>query len=344
MRNSRRPAIVFASMKLFWRLLILAVLPLSPATGAVTPQTAAASAPHGVSSAEFTWHDTRRDRDVPVKIYSPTGDRGPFPVIVFSHGLGGTREDYKYLGQYWARHGYVCVHLQHLGSDDAVWRAAGFLDGMAAMRKSVADPRNAINRALDVSFAIDELERLNRDQSPYQEQLDLDHLGVAGHSFGAHTALAVAGQVFSPGLNASRSLADARVKAVIPMSAPVPANKRRLDETYAKIHIPCLHMTGTRDASPIGDTQPEERRLPFDHCRNSDQYLLVFQDGDHMTFSGRRSHPSKQQHTFQELICKSSTAFWDAYLRGDSRAKAWLANDFKTVLGSNGTFEVKLPK
>jgi len=167
---------------------------------------------------------------------------------------------------------------------------------------------------------------------------------MAGHSFGAFTTLALAGQVFNPGTKLATSLADPRVKAAIPMSAPAPTNKSQLDESYAQVRIPCLHLTGTRDASPIGDTKSEERRLPFDHCRSSDQFLVTFTDGDHMIFTGRGRSNSKQERAFQQLICESSTAFWDAYLRGDGKAKAWLTNDFKAILGVNGTLELKLPR
>ncbi len=326
-------------MKRLTRTFVSVLLTLA-GTGLIT-QPATAVSTNQVTTAHFTWHDAKRDRDVPVKIYSPTTGAGPFPVILFSHGLGGTRDNYEYLGLYWASHGYVSAHLQHEGSDDKVWRGAGLFNGQKAMRRAVADPRNAINRAQDVSFAIDELERLNRHPSAYQQRLDLSRIGVAGHSFGAFTALAVAGQEFTPGLNRNQRLADPRVKAVIPMSAPVPANRQRLDEVYGNIHIPCLHMTGTKDNSPIGDTQAEERRLPFDHCRNSDQYLITFQDGDHMVFSGRRT--TKRDRTFQALICDSSTLFWNAYLRDDPQAKSGLATDFKAALGRNGTFELKLP-
>lgn len=326
-------------MKLSWQLILFSVL-LSLAAIAIHANPISQTS--AVSIARFTWHDAKRERDVPVKIYSPSTNLARFPVIIFSHGLGGTRDTYEYLGRYWASHGYFVVHLQHLGSDDAVWRDAGLFGGMSAMRKAVADPRNAINRPKDVSFVIDELERLNREKSPYQQQLDLDRIGVGGHSFGAYTALAVAGQIFTPGANPNSALADARVKAVIPMSAPVPANKRRLDESYANVRIPCFHMTGTKDTSPIGDTRPEERRLPFDHCRNSDQFLLTFKNGDHMIFSGRGSRPSRQERKFQELICESSTAFWNAYLRNDGKFKMWLTNEFTIALGANGTFETKL--
>lgn len=297
---------------------------------------------NSVETQSAVWHDAKRDRDVPVKLYSPTSGSGPFPVILFSHGLGGTREGYKYLGEFWAAHGYVSVHLQHHGSDDAVWRDAGVSNGMQAMRKSAADPQNAINRPRDVSFAIDELERLNREASPWQHRLDLDRIGVAGHSFGAFTTLAIAGQVFQPGISNAGSLADPRVKAAIPMSAPVPANKRRLNEIYAGVTIPCLHMTGTLDSSPIGDTKVEERRMPFDHCKNSDQFLITFKDGDHGIFSGRATRARRSDEKFHRLIQQSSMAFWDAYLRDDPKAKAWLTNDFKGVLGDTGVFEMKL--
>ena len=45
------------------------------------------------------------------------------PVVLFSHGLGGSREGYGYLGSYWAAHGYVAVHLQHIGSDETMLAA-----------------------------------------------------------------------------------------------------------------------------------------------------------------------------------------------------------------------------
>lgn len=290
------------------------------------------------------WHDAKRDRDVPVKIYSPATTNIAHPVIIYSHGLGGSREGYQYLGRYWAAHGYVTIHLQHLGSDEAVWRDTGLLKRKRAMQRSAADPKNAINRPRDVSFAIDELERLYNDSPVWKQRLDLNRIGVAGHSFGAFTTLASAGQKFQPVTAKAGSFADPRVKAAIPMSAPTPKNKSRLDEVYAGVKIPCLHMTGTKDSSPIGDTTAEERRLPFDHCKNSDQFLITFKDGDHMIFSGRNTRAEPSDERFQRLIQQSSTAFWDAYLRDDAKAKSWLTDDFKRVLDDAGQFEMRLKR
>jgi predicted dienelactone hydrolase len=297
-----------------------------------------------VETIRADWLDAVRNRNVPVKIYLPAQATHPVPIIIFSHGLGGSRDGYGYLGEYWASHGYVSVHVQHLGSDSAVWLDS--LDGgpMAAMHRAVANLRNAANRPLDVSFAIDRLTALNRDtNSPLHGRLDLTRIGVAGHSFGAFTTLAIAGQSFPFG-GTNNSFLDPRVRAALPMSASVPMPGANLDEVYAPIRIPCLHMTGTRDDSPLGETMANQRRVPFDHSKNSDQFLLTLRDADHMAFVGL-SGPlfgSDKAGTYQKLICQSSTAFWDAYLRGNALAKTWLTNDFQTVLGQDGTFEIKL--
>jgi hypothetical protein len=168
---------------------------------------------------------------------------------------------------------------------------------------------------------------------------------MAGHSFGAYTTLAVAGQVMGRPGGREISFADPRVKAAIPMSAPVP-RKRDLTRTYSRITIPCMHMTGTRDDSPIGETRARERRLPFDHLNRSHQYLVTFQDGDHMIFSDHQRLFGKgnQDPRFHELICLTTTAFWDAYLKGEAAARAWLnGGGLAGALGGSAAVEMKLP-
>lgn len=291
-----------------------------------------------VETARFEWPDAPRQRTVPAKVYFPRDDSGPFPLIVFSHGLGGTREGYEYLGRHWASNGYVCVHLQHPGSDDSVWRGQG-AESMKAMQQAAASPMNAIHRPLDVKFALDQLFKLNAEPGPWRGRMDTNRVGLAGHSFGAFTTLAVAGQVFGPN---DRSVRDARVKAGIAMSAPVPRQHR--DRAYRQIQIPLLHMTGTADSSAVGDTTIAERRIPFDQIDGAEQFLVTFTGGDHMVFSGRsglRGGRSKDA-VFHGLIRQSTTAFWDAYLKEDAKAKDWLAKGgFAKALGADGVFEQK---
>ncbi len=166
------------------------------------------------------------------------------------------------MGRHWASYGYVSVHLQHLGSDTAVWK--GQAQPMEAMRQAVKDLRNSINRPLDVRFALDQLEKANRQPGPLEKRLDLSRIGMAGHSFGAWTTLAVAGEVFIARDGREFSLPDPRIKAAIAMSPPVPREKQQWAKAFGGIKIPCLHMTGTLDDSPIGDTKAKDRRVPFD--------------------------------------------------------------------------------
>jgi predicted dienelactone hydrolase len=278
-----------------------------------------------------------------VKVYSPAQGGGPFPVIIFSHGLGGSREGYAYLGRHWASHGYVSVHLQHLGSDKSVWEKSW--NRLLALRQAARRPENALNRPRDVSFALDQLELLNQREGAFKGRLDLGRVGMAGHSFGAHTTLAAAGQMLGRPEVREISLADPRIKAAIPMSAPVP-RKTDLNRAYASIAIPCLHMTGTRDDSPIGETRAKERRLPFDHIDGADQYLVTFQDGDHMIFSDHQRPwgRARDDTHFHELIILASTAFWEAYLKGEAPARSWLAGGgLGQALGGKAILEMKVP-
>ncbi|OGV56625.1 MAG: hypothetical protein A2X49_08545 [Lentisphaerae bacterium GWF2_52_8] len=299
----------------------------------------------GVETLLFDWHDATRTRDVPVKIYLPSDLKTPLPVIVLSHGLGGSREGYQYLGKYWAEHGYISVHVEHEGSNTKI--LANELAPMKAMKEAAANPANSINRPLDIKFAIDQLEKLNKQEGPLQKRLELSKIGLAGHSFGAYTALAVAGQVFIGPLGKELSFADPRIKAALIMSAPVNERQKQLgDRCYDKITIPCLHMTGTKDMCKINNTSVEERRFPYDHSQNSEQYLLVFEEGDHMVFSGPRfGREGKDDSFMQKIICEASTTFWDAYLKGAPGAKEHLiGKEFRTELGKHGEFEYKLKK
>src|SRR3954471_2986678 len=296
------------------------------------------------ASVKYDWRDSARGREVPVKIYYPVKGRAPFPLIVFSHGLGGSRDDYAYLGRYWAGCGYIAVHLQHLGSDSSIWKnAPNLLAAGLAFKDAVADIRNAINRPLDVSFVIDQLCRLNETNALFRGKIDTNNIGVAGHSFGGFTTMAIAGEIFIQPNGKENSFVDRRVKAAIEMSAPKSFNKERLNYVYSRITIPMFHMTGTKDDSPIGETKASERRVSFDKMTHSEEYLLNFLDGDHMVFSGRMGKGDPKDPEFQRLICRSSVAFWDAYLKGQRRARAWLAeNGFAKELGERGTFEKKL--
>lgn len=285
--------------------------------------------PYAVESVTVDWKDNQRNRDVPVRIYFPKDAKAALPVIIWSHGLGGNRDAYAYLGRFWASHGYAVVHTQHKGSDSGVLREGG----MQALR-TAANGRNATDRPKDITFAIDQLTELNKMSGKWQGMFNLDAIGVGGHSFGAQTTLLTGGQLLGP----SMSFADKRVKALMPMSAPVPVPILR-EKAYSAVKLPTMHMTGTKDDSPIGESKAIERRIPFDHIVGCEQYFINFQDGDHMIFSGRMARANdehkKQDLEFQKQIKQCSLAFWNAHLKQDQAAEKWLNTKMKDYLGKS---------
>jgi hypothetical protein len=99
-------------------------------------------------------------------------------------------------------------------------------------------------------------------------------------------------------------------------------------------------MTGTLDESPIGDTTARDRRVPFDLMTNSPECLITFDGADHMLFSGRASTAKASE--MLEIIKAASTAFWDAHLRSDPKARDWLLEGgLRKDLGHLGVLETK---
>ena len=264
--------------------------------------------------------DTSRERTVPVKVYLSPSD-SPRPVVIFSHGLGGSRENSAYLGNYWADHGYVAVFVQHAGSDEEVWRSVERGERMEAL-KSAASLQSALARYADIPFVLDQLEKWNvSTDHALKGKLDLDHVGLCGHSFGANTTQALMGQRYPM---VAKTFLDTRIDAFFAMS---PSTSRGItpEKAFGQIAAPVLCMTGTEDNSPITpETTPESRREVYAALPEGDKYQLVFEGGNHFAFSDTGVFDEKRQAHHHPAIQRISTHFWDAYLKGDVAAKGWL--------------------
>lgn len=306
---------------------------------------ARAVAPSQVKVMDADWNDSARQRVIPVKLYLPEPPRNtPSPILIFSHGLGGSRDAAEYLGRYLAQKGYICVHLQHPGSDTEVARNA-LRSGVGKVRSTLgtaATGENLVLRVDDVKFAIDELQRRNKSDAELKNKLDLSKVAVAGHSFGAGTALAICGQNYGR-LAQGGSMMDPRVKAGIYLSAPVNLRGRSLEQVYGQVRVPGLLMTGTEDSSPIGETPASERRKPYDGIAAPHQYLVIFKGGDHSIFGGRSFRPVKpDDESFHNSINKVCGEFLDAYLLNDKTAQSWLDDGAAAkFLAVNAEFERK---
>lgn len=271
----------------------------------------------------FVVQDRKRQREVPIRVYLPAATE-PAPVVLFSHGLGGSRDNNRYLGTHWARRGYAAVFLQHPGSDEAVWKDARPLERLAAMQKA-ASAGNLRLRCEDVAVGLDALATWNTTTGhECHGRFDLEHIGMSGHSFGAITTQGVAGQSM-PLIGAAWT--DPRIDAALPMSPSGARGGGNRANPFAKVSVPWMLMTGTEDSSPISDQTAASRLEVFPYLpTTTDRYELVLDGAEHAAFSERGLPGDRHQRNpnHHRVILALSTAFWDAHLRGDAEAKQWL--------------------
>ncbi len=278
-----------------------------------------------VTSADMIVRDSDRDRDIPLRVYLPS-DSSPAPVILFSHGLGGNRYGSSYLGKHWAKHGYAVVYLQHPGSDDLVWTDVPVLQRMNAL-KEAASLQNLVLRTEDVTALLNQLELWNKEEKhPLHGRLDLETIGMSGHSFGAVTTQYTSGQST---MFRGTAYHDTRIDAALALSPSIPA-RGAVAKAFQNVDLPWMLMTGTHDGSPIGKGTAADRRKVYTGLPNSiHKYELVLNGAEHSAFS-ERALPGENQprnpHHHQSVLALS-TAFWDAHLRSDAAALQWLHSE-----------------
>jgi predicted dienelactone hydrolase len=292
---------------------------------------------------EASWRDGARDRDVPVRIRIPDGT-GPIPVILFSHGLGGSLDAGTAWGEAWARAGFAVIHLQHAGSDEALWRGQRPGERLNALRTGMSAGQ-LIARAADVAFVLDELARRPAEGRCDLNRIDRSRVGMSGHSFGAHTTQAVAGQRF-PGAGGMRAMRDPRIRAAVAFS---PAPPRAADDVvraaFAAIEIPFFSITGTRDAVPaLNDVSPADRTLPHRYLPPGQKYLLVFDGAEHADFGGNAASGARRggDAHVSEVVKRATTEFWRATLLDDPAARKWLEDgSLRAMLARGDRYEAR---
>jgi predicted dienelactone hydrolase len=260
-------------------------------------------------------HDPARNKDIPVKIYYPA-TVGRFPVIIFSHGGLASKDSYSGLGQYWASYGYVSIHPSHADSvADSGFRGT--------LRQALSDPREWENRPEDVSFIIDSLAHVETFAPQLRGKLDLRHIGVGGHSFGAYTAGLIGGTtILLPGRAAPQSFADKRVSAVVLLSPQGEGIMGLSAHSWDSVHVPMLLMYGSRDFGPFGE-EPVWRSEAFAKGPAGNKYEVEIEGGTHMGFAGLFRDEDHRVQVFQ--CAKLETlAFWDAYLKQDPKARQYV--------------------
>ncbi len=278
--------VVYRGWSLFLALLV--ALPIGFLQGGAIAADATAPATEQSPQAPYStydleWTDLSRGRAVPVRLYLPAAasSENPVPLVVFSHGIGGSRSGYSYLGRYWASQGFASLHVQHVGSDTSIWFGNPF--GLPGRLQDAAQEGEAIARVHDLHFALDRLLA-----SEWAWRIDARHIVAAGHSYGANTALlAVGARVERNGQ--IMDLGDPRIKAAILISSPpfygTPAPGRIL----ASVTVPTLHITATEDVIRVPGyySGAEDRVAVFDAVGGPRKTLAVFAGGSHSMFTDR---------------------------------------------------------
>ena len=326
-----------------------------------------------------TFQNPLREGEIPFDLYLPqvgTGlktSQNPMdatPIIVFSHGVASGRTAFVYLAQHLASHGYAVVVPQH---DDDGQKYFQFLAGV----ERPPTPITLVSRPRDISLVLDELERLAETQPDYAN-LDLDNVGVLGHSLGGFTVLAASGAEFNfeqvqrkcslaerdrPSLNPSLlvqcdlldladqgpfQLQDDRIQAVFALNPPT---SLFFGETgLAQIDIPTMFVASTADI--VTPAIPEQID-PYRWLQSDDRYLAVIENATHFTFlegnvtDGAIPIPSTLLGPDRKLarpyLQALSLAFFNLHLQGQSEAEGFLSQSYLDSLGTD-PFQVSIVK
>jgi len=287
-----------------------------------------------VKQADVSLRDSSRNREVPVRVTYPEGS-GPDPVIVFSPSAGAPARSVDPLARFWATRGFAVLVPARA---DAAGAPAG--DPEAA-RESPADatpdPRVWEASVRDVAFVAAATGAIETRVDGLK--LDETRLGVGGQSFGAFTAMLLAGATVDVSKKErAKSFADPFPKAFLLISPPGRGQQGLTEKSWAAIDRPLMVVTGTRD-SGAKNRDASWRLDPYQLSPAGDKFAVFIEGAGHASLNGlsaepgaspkagrNSTSPDSEVAIFQDV--KAATlAFWEAYLKGDAGARAFLAGD-----------------
>jgi len=316
----------------FWRTQQF-MLAIAPQLDPRKPQTSFPFDPSQPGTAQvqilkLNLNNQKRNRKIPVDIYWSNAATFNKPVIVYSHGMGSNRTDLRYLAEHLASHGYVFAALEHPGSN-------GTSTDLAIQGKTrFLQPQEFLDRPRDISFVLDELEKLNQTaNNPLQGKLATNNVMVIGYSFGGGTALAIAGAELQLKLLKQRcknslsvsslgetiqcvaqelpedsyQLGDNRIKQAIALS---PTTSLMFGETgLTKVQVPTLVLASSADKSTPALT---EQIVAFDKIP-SPKWLVGILGGTHLSV--------KDPSTTLDQIGQANTPFSGGEVVGEQAAE-----------------------
>lgn len=257
------------------------------------------------------------------RLWYPQGE-GPFPVIVFSHGLGGSKDVFGAVTSHWASHGYVVIQPSH---DDA---------GIRMTNGGMHPPEAKVRERLgQVITALDSLERIAGEVPALDGRLDSTRLGVAGHSYGSFITMLAGGLEVEIG-GERTALGDARVNCLVPISPSGRGDYGIHEHSFETLTRPALFFTGTRD---LRNGRADDWRMePYNLGPGGDKYLVVIEDASHGQFGGDDASSDAPDY-----VKAATAAFWDHCLRGEPGGREYLLEPegFAAFAGGRATLEAK---
>lgn len=259
--------------------------------------------------------DKQRQRIIPVDIYWANSATTAKPIIIFSHGFSSIRTDMRYLAEHLASHGYIAVTPEHTGSNAEHYNKA--LTG-----GSLIKPEEFLERSRDISFVLDELEKLNKTANPLQGKLATNNVMIVGHSMGGGTALSSAGgelqleklkqrcqsnlislslgeglQCVASGLPENRyQVGDNRIKSAIAIN---PTSSLIFGETgLSKIKIPTLIVAASADKITPALS---EQILPFTQI-SAPKWLVGMLGATHLSIQDPRMAINQENNANTPII------------------------------------------
>jgi predicted dienelactone hydrolase len=273
-----------------------------------------------------------QDKDLQLRLTYPDG-LGPFPVVAFSHGALSSKDLYNRVADHWASHGYAVALPTHLDSE-----SLGY-----SFRNPLPREQVFFGRIQDMQFIFANLDAIAA-KAGVPGALDAGRMAVAGHSFGGWIALIMAGLPVTMPDGSLKSFAEPRLKALVSYNgigqmAGIP------EEGWARVTLPVFAASGTHDPGATGDgvARPWRWRMgAYDLTAAREKYAVSIVGGDHY-YGGlicRDTAPGPQDVDGLAIVNGVSTAFLDAYVKGDGAAKRFLKTaDLRTLTADRGFLE-----
>ena len=260
------------------------------------------------------------DKSLDYRIYFPkTG--GSYPVIVFSHGFGGSKESFSLLGRFWASRGYVVIHPSHGDSMAKIGEGSRVGSVRGRLRTAISQPDNISKRVGDITLILDSLDYLNSSVVGLSGKINPKSVGLAGHSFGAYIAMLLGGVSVSISKEGGgNNLYDPRVKCLLLVSPQGTGQQGLTKESYKTLAVPTMFVTGTRDRG-VGGQDVSWRKEPYGFAPLGDKYLLVIEGANHFSFGGGLRGESSQ---ITKTLSFYSDLFWESYLKESINDKRFL--------------------